>query len=108
MDQKFEAYLQGLVTDILNSPMFVNIPEDQKITLSEKIKNHLNGVVIDAIVDRLNSEQLNAIKDLPADSPEMEEKIEEFAAQMPNLADELEQKLNQAVENLKQNPQSLN
>lgn len=108
MDQKINAYLDSLVLEVLNSPMFANLPEDQKTSLSEKINDYLNAVIIGAIIDRLNPEQLNVIKSLNPQSIEMESKIEQYASQIPLLADELEEKLNQAVANIKQNPQILN
>lgn len=105
MDQKLNQYLENLVLQVLGSPSLANLTADQKIALSEKIRNHLHGVIIDTIVDKLNSEQLNTLNNIPADSPEMEDKIEEYAAQIPNLVQELEQKLTQAVENLEEKPQ---
>ncbi len=108
MDQKIDAHLESLVLEILGSPMFVNLPGDQRDSLSPKIRNYLNGVIIDTVIDRLTPEQLNVIKALPADSLEMEDKIEEYSAQIPLLAEALEEKLNQTVTNIKQNPHVLN
>lgn len=105
MDQKVNEVLDNMVSQVLASDMYVNLPEDQKSSLAPKIRTHLNGVIIDTMVDRMSDEQLNAIKDLPADSREMEDKIEKFATAMPNLAQDLEEKLNQAVIDIKQNPQ---
>lgn len=105
MDQKINEILDGLVSQVLASSMYSNLPEDQKSSLAPKVKTYLNGVIIDTMVDRMSDEQLNAIKDLPADSREMEDKIEEFATTMPNLAQDLEEKLNQVVSDVKQNPQ---
>lgn len=108
MDQKINAYLDSLVTEVLNSPNFLNLSEDQKASQAEKIRTYLDGVIIDIIVDNLNEEQLSSLKDIPANTPQMEEKIEEYASQIPFLAEQLEQQLAQAVLDLKQNPQKLN
>lgn len=107
MDQKINAYLESLVTEVLNSPMFSSLAEDQKASLAEKIRTRLNGVVIDMVVDNLTDEQFNAIKDFPPDSVEMEDKIEEYASGMPDLAEKLEEKLNQEISEIKQNPQKI-
>lgn len=108
MDQKINAYLESLVLETLNYPAFSNLSGEQKSAMAEKIRNHLYNTIFDTIIDRLDAEQLNAIKDLPMDSPEMEAKITEYAAFIPNLAQDLEAKLNQEVANIKQNPQILN
>ena len=108
MDQKINAYLESLVLEILQIPQFAKLPDEQKNTVAQKIREYLNGTIIDMVIDRLTPEQLNAIKDLPARSPEMEDKIEEFTSTMPLLAQDMEGKINQTVSDIKQNPQLLN
>lgn len=99
MDQKINAYLESLVSETL---------KEQKNASAEKISSRLYNVIFDTVIDRLSMEQLNEIKNLPMGSPQMINKIEEFAAFMPSLAQDLEAKLNQEVLNIKQNPQILN
>lgn len=108
MDQKITAYLDSLVTEVLSSPLYAQIPQDQRSAWVEKINNYLNGVVTDTVIDSLTAEQINTIKDLPPDSQEMEDKIEEFASTQPLLAQDIEEQLNQAVAGIKQNPKLLN
>ncbi len=108
MDQKINAYLESLVLEMFNCPVFVNLTQEQKSATAEKIRNNLYNVIFDMIIDRLNQEQLNEIKNLPIDSPEMVRKIEEFAAFMPSLAQDMEAKLSQEIADIKQNPQILN
>lgn len=107
MDQKIGIYLESLISETLNTPAFVNLPEEQKNTLADKIRDRFCNIIFDLIVDRLNVEQLSEIKDLPMTSPEMANKIQEFAAFMPDLAQEMETKLNQVTASIKQNPQIL-
>lgn len=107
MDQKITAYLDSLVTDVLSSSQYAQISQDQKSAWVEKINNYLNGVVIDTVIDSLTPAQIETIKDLPPDSQEMEDKIEEFASTQPLLAQDIEEQLNQAVAGIKQNPQLL-
>lgn len=105
MDEKINAYLESLVAELLNSPMFSSLAEDQKASLAEKIRTRLNGLIIDMVVDNLTQEQFNAIKDILPGSVEMENKIEEYASGMPDLAEKLEEKLNQEISEIKQKPQ---
>jgi len=105
MDQKINDFIENKVAEILASAMYVNLPENQKSALAPKIRSYLNSVITDTMIDGMTTEQLNAVKDLPADSQEMEDKIEEFATTMPFLAQDIEEKLDQAVSDIKQKPQ---
>ncbi len=107
MDQKIDDYLESLVLETLSSAGFSNLPEEQRSTVAEKIRGYLYGVIFDTVVDRLDLEQLNSIKDLSVGSPEMVKKIEEFSAFMPSLAEDLETKLTQSVAKIKQKPEIL-
>lgn len=107
MDQKINDYLESLVLETLISPGFLNLPEEQRSVVADKIRGYLYGVIFDMVVDRLDLEQLNSIKDLPVGSPEMVKKIEEFSAFMPSLAEDLETKLAQSILEIKQKPEIL-
>lgn len=104
MDQKINSFLEGLVLEILQSPQFASLPEDQKNAQIEKIRNQLNNIVLDTVIDKLTPDQLQQIQDLPAESPEMTDRLEEFSSQIPFLITEIERRLNEETEKLKQNP----
>lgn len=104
MDQKIQAYIESLVLEVLQSPNMANLPEDQKNAQAEKIRNHLNNVVLDTVIDKLTPDQLNQIKDLPAESPQMADRLEQFSSQIPFLITDIEKKLNEEAQNIKQNP----
>lgn len=53
--------------------------------------------------NRLDGKQLSLIENLDPQSPEMAEKIQQLAAQVPGLADDIEKKLSSDVEYIKQN-----
>jgi len=105
MDKKLAGYLDSLVSEVLTSTDFVNLPEDQKQQYAVKIKDHFNNVVFDTLLNNLNSEQLNILKNLGLNSPQAQVKIEEFSAEIPNFATLLENALKKEVESLKNNPQ---
>lgn len=104
MDQHIEEYLEKLVNECLQLPQFAGLPNEQKNEVADKIRDRLYQSVLDLVVDRLNSEQLSQLEAINPDSPEMAEKIREFTAEIPNMARDLDQKLKEAVENIKQNP----
>ncbi|MCL4365809.1 hypothetical protein M1437_01110 [Patescibacteria group bacterium] len=105
MDKKINAYFESLVSKALSLPMFSNMPLEQKEAKAEKIRNYLDDIVIDTVLENLNLEQLNDIKSLAVNSSEMESKITEYSSTIPNFAGILENKLNQAVAAIEQNPQ---
>lgn len=105
MDNKLDEYINGLITKILQSPNFINNPEEQKQKLAQKIMEHFNNLIFDSLVDSLTPQQLDTLKGIPMDSPQMEEKIEQFASKTANFAQKLEETLNREVEAIKNNPQ---
>lgn len=107
MDKKLEGYIDSLVLEILASPNFVSLPEDQKQQFAVKIKDHFNNVIFDTLLNNLNSDQLNTLKNLGLSSPQVQLKIEEFSAEIPNFATLLENALKKEIESLKNNPQVL-
>lgn len=104
MDQKINSYLESLVLEILQIPEFVHLADEQKSRLAEKLRDHFNNVVLDTVVDKLTAEQLKSIQDIPADSPQMADKLEEFTSTMPFLIKDLELRLDQQVSQIKKNP----
>lgn len=104
MDQKINAYIESLVSVALTSSAMANLGEDQKGTQAEKIRNYLSNIVLDTVIDRLTTEQLLEIQNLEVSSPQMADKLEEFSSQIPFLINDIEKRLHEETENLKQNP----
>lgn len=105
MDQRIEQYIEGLVRVCLSQPQFANLLEPQRNQVADQVRKRLYKVITDSVIDKLNDEQLSVLEALDPSSIEMEKKIQEFASQMPGLAQELDQKLKAEVENIKQNQQ---
>lgn len=105
MDQQIEAYLESLVSEVLQSPALVNYTSQQKNEYAQKLRDHFNNMIFDAVLDQMTPEQLNSIKDIPMESPEFPQKIEEISAQIPQLSQVLEKRLAQEAQAIKNNPQ---
>lgn len=103
MDEKIEAYIDSLVTQILNTSNTATLAAEQKSDLAEQVKDRLYQLIFDTTMSMFSPEQMEALRQLPEDSLEMGQKMEEFAATVPNLAQILETKLNQEVETIKLN-----
>lgn len=106
MDEKLEEYIDGLITQVLKSPNFVNNSKDKQ-QLGQKIRDRLNNLIFDTLLDSLTPDQLKTLKDIPMDSQKMEEKLQEYASLTPFLAKKLEEAINDEVEMIKNNPKMI-
>lgn len=105
MDQQIDQYIKGLVNDCLLASSFVNLDVDQKNQITEKIENYFSQEMINCLVDNLSEAQLLEIKDLAPESPEMERKMEQFAAEIPGFVFLLQERLEKEAEQIKQSGQ---
>lgn len=108
MDKRINSYIEALVLEVLQIPNFSALPQEQKEPIVEKLRDLFNTTILDTLIDNLTPAQLDQIKDLSADSPQMEDKIEEFASQIPLFITTLEEALNAKVLEVKNNPDLLN
>lgn len=102
MDEQIQQFIDNKVGECLQDPQFANLPEDQKNNLKERIYTYLYKSMILALIEQLNDAQVMAIKDLELESPEMEEKLQQFSAEIPGMAFVLEDKLNEEALKIKQ------
>lgn len=105
MEAQITNFIQGLVSQCLNSSAFVNLPDDQKAETLEKLTEYFHDLMVKTLLDNLNADQLNQIKDLDFKSPEMEEKLEQFGASIPGFAFTLDQKLKDEAARISQTGQ---
>lgn len=105
MDKQIQAYLESLVLQVLQAPSLGSLSEQQKNEYAQKVQDHFNNVIFDTVLDQMTPEQLNLIKDIPMESPQFPQKIEEISAQIPSLSQVLEKRLAQETEAIKNNPQ---
>lgn len=107
MDQQnqFDTYIQQKVNECLNTPSFASLPQDQKSQMADKISEHFYNVILTTTFDNLTDEQFVAVKDLQPQDPVLAQKLEEYSAQMPFLAQAIQEKLDQDSEYIKQNGQ---
>lgn len=107
MDQQVQEFIQNLITSCINNPALAYLSPEQKAKLSANLETYLYKLSVETLINSLNEEQINQIKDLEFESPEMEEKMELFAASIPGFAIILEEKLQQETDNFTKNPASL-
>lgn len=101
--QNIDEYLESLVADCLQAPEIITLPQEQKDAFAGQVRDRFSQVTLEVLVDRLNAEQFSQIENLEPGSPEMVEKIQQLAAQVPGLADAIETRLQKDVAYIKQN-----
>lgn len=104
MSNQIDQILEGLVNQVLSVPPFMNLSEEGKVAARDKVTDYLVNAILDLTVDHLPDEAVLELQNLDPNSDEMSQKVMEYAASIPNFAQILEEKLNQEVENIKQNP----
>lgn len=102
MDQQIEEYIQNIVSGCLNSPAFANLTPEQRPEAESRLQAYFYRVIVETLINRLSEEQLNQIQDLDFSSPEMEAKLEQFAAAIPGFYQDMDEKLQQEAELVKQ------
>ncbi len=100
MDDKFNDHINKLVEECLNAPSYSTLTGQLREEAAERLNNHFNLLVINLLIDSLNEEQLSQVENLPENSPELENKFEEFAAQIPGFVYMIEEKLNSEVKSI--------
>ena len=102
---QFDQYIEQATSQCLAASAFSALPEDQKSQMADKIKEHFYNDVLTTTLDNLTDEQFVAIKDLPPQDPVLEQKLEEFSAEMPFLAQAIQEKIDQDASYIQQNGQ---
>lgn len=107
MDKQINTYVESLVLEVLESPNYVNLSQEEKQAKANLIREYISTVMWDTGIDSLSEEQLKSLENIPIESPEMAEKIEEYSSQIPFFSTKLEDTLRSEIDKVKQNPQLL-
>lgn len=99
MDARIDKHLDELISQHLQNPKFNNLTSEQKSEMAANLKNKLHQAAVDELIHRLNEDQINQIADLEVTSPEMEAKLEEFAATIPDFLSMLETRIQEELNN---------
>lgn len=103
VNQNIDEYLNSLVADCLQAPGLITLSQEQKGIFAGRIKDYFYQAALEVLVNKLNGEQFSQIENLNPGSPEMVEKIQQLASQVPGLASDIEKRLQQDVIYIKQN-----
>lgn len=82
-----------------------NLTEDKKQEYAEKLRLHFSDLIVETLLNRLEGEKLAEIRGLLDKPQELETKLQEYASTVPDLAEDIEERLKRELEALKQNLQ---
>lgn len=97
-----DAYIESLVTAVMVTPELAAMAEQEKEQYKQKLRDHFHSLIIDTLLNRLSPEQLSEVEKIKDQPQALEEKIEEYAVSVPNLAQDIEERLGREVEAMKQ------
>lgn len=97
-----ENYIEKKTDEIISSPSYSNLSEEKKSSLEKKITTHLNRMVIETFVNRLDERDAKRLSNLIKNSPEKAKKeLNKLAASTPCLAEDLEKRIEKEVKQFK-------
>ncbi len=97
-----DNYILEKVEEILNSPSYASLSDEEKEQMRLKIESHLEKLVLETFVNRLSEYEAKKLNNLLKESPEEAyQKLGEFTTSDPELADDLEKRLTREVDRFK-------
>ncbi len=89
-----QQFINQKIDQIMAAPVYSMLPEDQKQTKRSEIEDQIQNMILDTLIDSLTDEQMMSLQGVDPASDEAPQKIMELAAQVPNFAETIEEKLN--------------
>lgn len=102
IELNINTYIDNLVTECLELPIFYALDEDQIVQVSIQLKEYFYFAVAEIVFNRLSDTQLKELKNLPPEDPLLEEKLEEALSEIPFLAKDIEERLDRDFEIIRQ------
>lgn len=102
MNIDISTYIEKLIEDCLNAAIFSSLTPQQKEEMVADLRDYFYFAVLETVLNNLTEGQIQQLKSLPPESPELEKMMEEYVSQMPSLAEDIEYRLNKDFEIISQ------
>ena len=102
MNKKLDLFIDSFVTGVLTDPKLADLSAEEKGSYKQKLHDHFSKLILDTLFNRLSPEQLAEVEKVKNNQVALENKLEEYAASMPELARDIEERLNREFEAMKQ------
>lgn len=101
MTDPFLNYIDSSVKEVLDSPGYLALSGDERDKLVKSLSEHFENMILETFMNRLTDNQVKEIRDTLSNHGILEEKFAEYAAQIPGLAGDIEDRLERETEALK-------
>lgn len=102
VDKQLGKYMESMVAAVLESGELKSLPQEKKQSIAAKISEHLDELVLETLFNRLNKKQLDDLRSAMGNPEQLEKKIEFYAASVPMLYEDLNNRLQREVVALSQ------
>lgn len=103
MDKRISAYIEALVLSCTSLLSFQALPDEDKKSYSQKLRDHASKIIFETMLNRLDKEKLEELKAVQNNPALFEQKVEDFASEIPNLATDIEMRLEREFAALREN-----
>lgn len=93
MQQQLQSYIDSFILGVLSEPRIASLPEDEQSKLRSQFQDRFDELILDTLLNRLNDDQVKELQGKLTDPTALEEKIAEYSALVPGLAEDLQHRL---------------
>lgn len=100
MDEQITKYIDNLVNEVLQIPVFAILKKEDQTAVADKLKDHFYSLVFATILESMNDAQVMELKNTDLTSQEGLDKLQVIAASIPGLAEEVDSRLKKAQDQI--------
>lgn len=104
MADPFSNYIDSSVKQVLDSPGYLVLSGGERDKLVKTLSEHFENMILETFMNRLTETQVKEVRKALANPGSLEEKFTEYAARIPDLASDIEERLGREIEALKSLP----
>ena len=94
-------YIKSLIAEIFASPGYEKLTKKDKDKIAKNLDVHFQDMILETLINRLDDEQVKDVRSVMKKPKVLEQKLEEYAALVPGLAADIEERLKREVKALK-------
>jgi hypothetical protein len=99
--QKSFPVVETLIQELLASSTYGAMSVKDKEETADTLRGHVERLILETFLNRLDDEKVKELRGLMNDSEKMEEKFTEYAALIPGLAEDIEERVKREFQVLK-------
>lgn len=101
MADTLSNYIESLIAEVLASSGYEKLDKKDKDKIVKNLDAHFQDMILETLINRLNNEQVEDVRGAIKKPKVLEQKLEEYAALVPGLAIDIEDRLKREVKALK-------